>query len=482
MARVRRGSVLAAAWLACAGLAPVRASAVAVQVPEPVGGAAAAAERVEGVSPGLVHRSLRRGAPATAERYRVVVGAYERQREADALLARLEGLGEEPAVSFRDHAYEISLAGFDNRAAAEAAAARLRRQGIEGELALASYRQDVLHPDGPWAIELLEADPSLLRVEVAHAYDAAFGVETTRELARRRGALAAVNGGFYLVDGFLPGDAQGALAIDGELLSEPDRNRGALGFYEENGRTRALFGRLELAARLAVEQRPAIAISGINRRRAPRDVVLYTPRFHRTTLTDPSGSEVVVANGRISAVRRRAGSSTIPADGFVVSFGEQAETQAAGLEAGAAARFERPLTATLGDPSEGWARARWIASAGPLILWRGERIEDHSGESISRVFALARHPRSAAAVRQDGTLLLVTVDGRSGGRSVGMSLRELTDLLLELGAVSALNLDGGGSTTMVIDGRLANTPSDPEGERANGDALLIYPRDAKGDD
>jgi hypothetical protein len=483
----RRLAALAAACLACAALAAGCRSGVAPRAPDPTEAgatpaAAAAGERVEHVAPGLVHRSLRRGEPAAAERYRVIVGAHERQREADELLARLEGWGETPAVSFRDHAYEISLAGFVDRAAAASAAARLRRRGVDGPLALAAYGADLLHPSGPWAIEVLEADPARMRLEVAHGYDAAFGVETTAQLARRRGALAAVNGGFYLVGGLLPGDAQGVLAIDGELLSEPDRNRGAIGLYEEDGRTRALFGRLRLAARLAVAGRSPLEISGINRRRGADEVVLYTPRFHRTTLTDPSGSEVAVEGGRISAVRRLAGSSAIPAGGFVVSFGARAEARAKGLEPGAAARLEAPLEATLGDPSERWARAVGIASAGPLLLWRGERLETHSEESISRVFALARHPRTAAAVREDGSLLLVTVDGRSGQRSVGMSLRELTDLLLALGAVSALNLDGGGSTTMVIAGRLANAPSDPEGERAVGDALLVYPRREKGED
>ena len=121
------------------------------------------------------------------------------------------------------------------------------------------------------------------------------------------------------------------------------------------------------------------------------------------------------------------------------------------------------------------------ASAGPVLLWNGRPVEDHASESISRVFGLARHPRTAIGERADGSLVLVTVDGRAPERSVGMSLPELTSLLLELGAVSALNLDGGGSTAMVIGGRLVNTPSDPAGERANGDALLVFPRRSQGD-
>jgi exopolysaccharide biosynthesis protein len=57
-----------------------------------------------------------------------------------------------------------------------------------------------------------------------------------------------------------------------------------------------------------------------------------------------------------------------------------------------------------------------------------------------------------------------------------MSLPELTDLLLELGAVDAINLDGGGSTTMVVGDQVLNRPSDPTGERENGDAILVIAR------
>jgi exopolysaccharide biosynthesis protein len=68
------------------------------------------------------------------------------------------------------------------------------------------------------------------------------------------------------------------------------------------------------------------------------------------------------------------------------------------------------------------------------------------------------------------------VDGRQPELSVGMTLAELASLLIELGAVEAVNMDGGGSTAMVIRGRVVNSPSDLSGERAVGDALLVFLR------
>ncbi|HEV7744876.1 MAG TPA: phosphodiester glycosidase family protein [Pyrinomonadaceae bacterium] len=70
----------------------------------------------------------------------------------------------------------------------------------------------------------------------------------------------------------------------------------------------------------------------------------------------------------------------------------------------------------------------------------------------------------------------VTVAGRSPGESIGMSLTALADLLLEVGTVEAMNLDGGGSTTMVIHDKAVNKHSDQTGERAVSDAILVFPK------
>jgi exopolysaccharide biosynthesis protein len=75
-----------------------------------------------------------------------------------------------------------------------------------------------------------------------------------------------------------------------------------------------------------------------------------------------------------------------------------------------------------------------------------------------------------------GKLLLITVDGRQPGESIGMSLPMLAELLLKLGAVDAMNLDGGGSATMVIHNKVVNRPSDQTGERPVGDAILVFPK------
>jgi exopolysaccharide biosynthesis protein len=95
---------------------------------------------------------------------------------------------------------------------------------------------------------------------------------------------------------------------------------------------------------------------------------------------------------------------------------------------------------------------------------------------LSKGFATTRHPRTVVGRERDGAIWLITVDGRQPGRAVGMTFVELQDLLGRLDVTDALNLDGGGSTTMVAGGQVVNRPSDLTGPRAVSDALIVTPR------
>lgn len=114
-----------------------------------------------------------------------------------------------------------------------------------------------------------------------------------------------------------------------------------------------------------------------------------------------------------------------------------------------------------------------VLAAGPLLVWDGEV---YPNDDIG--FNLTHHPRTAAGLTADNHLILVTADGRNI-RSAGMTIQELSLLMQALGAETALNLDGGGSTAMWVDGRgIVNHPSDnkrfdADGERAVSNAVII---------
>jgi len=111
----------------------------------------------------------------------------------------------------------------------------------------------------------------------------------------------------------------------------------------------------------------------------------------------------------------------------------------------------------------------------PRILRDGENVAGDAAtvEGTLSGNAEARHPRTAIGFSRDSsTLIILTVDGRSEN-SGGMTLVELADMMRQLGAWQAMNFDGGGSTTMVIDGNVVNRPSDQGGERQVGNALMV---------
>jgi exopolysaccharide biosynthesis protein len=119
------------------------------------------------------------------------------------------------------------------------------------------------------------------------------------------------------------------------------------------------------------------------------------------------------------------------------------------------------------------------------ISGSGQIVTDGEATTDDRVFSTTTHPRTAIGYTADHKLILVAVDGRQPGVSEGMSLGELADFMIELRCVQALNLDGGGSTTMVVadpEPRVLNTPSsqDEAGEygalRKNGTNLAVFAR------
>jgi hypothetical protein len=250
-----------------------------------------------------------------------------------------------------------------------------------------------------------------------------------------------------------------------------------VGFYDGDGTVHAVFGRLSFQGEARIEGGATIPLDGVNRARESEEVVLYTPEFHRTTLTHPGGAEVLLENGKIAEIRQGLGSSPIPPGGAVLSIGEERAKQiVSALRPGIGVEVRTGVVPLLPDPDGDWDKVRFMSSAGPLLLWNGTHLAEPEKESISAVFYLARHPRTAVGAKKDGTILLVTVDGRRPSESVGMTIPELTDLMLELGCTSAVNLDGGGSTTMVIGDQIVNHPSSSSGPRRNGDGVLVFMR------
>lgn len=328
---------------------------------------------------------------------------------------------------------------------------------------------------GPWLINILRIDPAKARLRLVHAMDEAVGLETVSSMATRYGALAAVNSGYFRTTGTYRGDSVGVEVLDGKILSEPNNVRAAAGLIQKDRKQELIFGHLKFTGEIVA--RAKHGINGLNRPRGENEMIVFTPEFHRTTLTGPGGLEIIIRRGRVVELRDLKGSSVIPADGFVISTsGAAREWALKNLRRGARVQLNLNLSPVETEQADSWKQADSIVGGGPQLIKQGRVEITNAAEKILPSFVIDYHPRTAIAKLKSGQILLVTVDGRQPGESVGMSLTMLADLLLEFGAVEAINLDGGGSTTMVIKNKLVNKPSDATGERPVSDAILVYPR------
>ncbi len=329
---------------------------------------------------------------------------------------------------------------------------------------------------GPWLINLLRVDLLRNKLRLVHAMDEAVGLETVSSMAARYGAVAAINSGYFRTTGTYRGDSIGVAMLEGKLLSETYSDRAALGLIEQDNKTEVIFGHLRFAGTLTAKG-VSHTVNGVNRPLTANELIVFTPQFHVTTLTDPDGIEVAVRSGKVTGVRDLSGSTRIPANGYVISaVGSARDWARKNLRKGSPVTLSLQLAAV--EPTQGklWHRSTNIVGGGPQLIKGGKVEITNKEEKILPAFVSDRHPRTAAAKLNSGKLLLVTVDGRQAGVSVGMSLTELANLLLEFGAVDAINLDGGGSTTMIVKNKIVNKPSDQTGERPVSDAILILPR------
>ncbi len=327
----------------------------------------------------------------------------------------------------------------------------------------------------PVKINLLRLDLKKVRLDVHRAHDKAIGTETTSSIATRHRGVAAINAGFFRLDTskFL-GDPVGLLMIDGDLISEPVNERIQLIINNRPAQTDVFMARSSISQSLRLGNE-TIKVAGTNRERKTDDLVIYTPRFGRTTLTGDDGIELVIVNGNIYSISLDVGNSVIPEKGYVISASGSMRNLLAPIAKKEAAvtlvhDWENMPPVLLKDRDK-----LDVVTGVPQLISNGKIDITWELEKTNKSFVETRHPRTAVAKLKNGRLLLLTADGRSE-TSAGLDLYDLAAYLLELGAVEAMNLDGGGSTTMFLDGKIVNKPSDPAGERKVSDVLVVTPR------
>ncbi|BAS28903.1 phosphodiester glycosidase family protein [Limnochorda pilosa] len=311
--------------------------------------------------------------------------------------------------------------------------------------------------------QVLRVDTRLAGVEVRPALaGATLGARATvGDQVRRAEALAGVNGTYYGSSG----RPLGLLILDGSMVSEPVWRRTSLFFARgSGGEPRWWIGPGTFAGQVSGQGQVRL-LDGVNRRPGPSELVVYTPVYGPSTETAGEATAWAVVEGKVVAAVA-GGDLPIPPDGYVVAAGPRAWP---------------PWPVETGIPLEAsWGLAEpppigpveWAVGGGPRLLREGAVEVTADLERFQPDVALGRAPRTAAGVDAQGRLILLTVNGRQAS-SVGLTLTETAHVMASLGSVDALNLDGGGSSTMVLRGDLFNLPSDGR-ERTVGNALLVF--------
>jgi len=321
-------------------------------------------------------------------------------------------------------------------------------------------------PAVPWNINILTVDltnPSI-GFESVKANDRLLGYETVRSMAARKSSpghlpVGAINADFYSSGG-VPTNIQIA---QGEILIKPV-SRPALGFAADNS---PMIDVVAMAITASLDD-TVITVHGVNATRATDQLILFNSYKGLTTGTNQYGREVMIrpispwlANDTVVCV----------AESVEVSVGDIEIPQGWGILSGHGAsdtislsRIQKGDTVRLYQGiAPGPSQLKEMVGGNPVLVAGGIDVSP----------AAPREPRTAAGFSADSTMLyLVTVDGRQVGLSAGMTFVELAQFMIQIGVAEGVNLDGGGSTTMVIRDSVMNSPSDGT-ERSVSNGLLV---------
>ena len=322
----------------------------------------------------------------------------------------------------------------------------------------------------PLRAYVLWIDPSQgASLGMALAHDRLGELERTSDIAQDHGALVAVNGDLGSTISSRPVHP---FALDGDLV-QSSPVLGAMFSMSSEGSMR-IGTPTEALSITEVDTGETWPIASWNHGGpAPGELTAHTA----------SGGEIEAPRAFTCSVRLLAvGPSTSTDDGSTRTYSvDQAGCYSSRLQPGEGvvvstapttdeATFVRSLSAGESvriDWSLGWPGVTDAIGGSTVLMQDGQIVLGTCNGAIC-----SRNPRTAIGLTADGRIVLVVVDGRQSG-SVGMSLGELANFFQRLGVVSAMNLDGGGSSAMAIKGKVVNSPSDGF-ERSVTSAILVH--------
>ncbi len=315
-----------------------------------------------------------------------------------------------------------------------------------------------------------------------------------------------MNAGYFVFDpaSGAPGDPAGIGVYGGRLLSETVGNRPALVVRGDARHTRV--ERLQWVGSVKGRTHARLTLDGIDR--VPGlirncggtaddvptalalhdftctdadELVAFTSEFGQRTPAGPGLEAVLDRGGRVVTLRSPRGGPLLPGYRSIQATGGLVDDLRAAAVVGSRLTISTKLRGERNQAVQQQPSSS-VVNGGPELVRDGQVHVTPNADGFVRPtdpsfyygFSAKRNPRTFAGVDASGRIIVATADGRSTA-SLGLTIVETGAVARALGMRDALNLDGGGSTTMVVDGLVTNQPSDTTGERPVGDALLILP-------
>ncbi|MGI6085102.1 MAG: phosphodiester glycosidase family protein [Acetivibrionales bacterium] len=303
-------------------------------------------------------------------------------------------------------------------------------------------------PDFILSMHILEIDPSnpelVFRPVLSHK--TLFGYEYLSVMNDTWQAKATVNAGFSHSNGMLGG----LFALDGGLYTPATGNYPVL--FLDNGKAYIE----DVLCNVWVEGE-GLFLDDLfyNRYSKEEGIYVFTPMYGTMNRLDISHLNAVISNGEVRGLIMRNSSYEIPKDGFLISaIGKKAKTR---LEKLVKPGMNLRLKFDIQKSESSITGYDWAYECGSWILKDYEIVVPDSDGWVGTM--KTRVPRTAIGIKGDGTVLLAVADGRQKGLSDGLTGKELGQILLELGVKDAVNLDGGASSEMIVEGKIVNSPS-----------------------
>ena len=298
----------------------------------------------------------------------------------------------------------------------------------------------------PVRINVVEVDMKLAKdLELTPALSSDSTLKSRRTIttiAKNNNAIVALNGTYFKPQTGVP---LGTLMINQKMYTGPIYDRVAMGIFDDSFD----IARIQLDATVKGSGK-TIKVNNINQpRMLSTHVLVYTPEWGKYSPAAPKyGVGLQVIDNKIT--KASANAIEIPENGNVIS----------GPKSILYNLLDKKDVDLSIKTNPDWDGVKHIISGGPYLVKNGEVFVDMTAQKLQSIGG--RNPRSAIGYTKDNNFIFVAVDGREGS-SIGMTLMELANFMQSIGCVGAINLDGGGSTVMYVNGRVVNKPQQTGG-------------------